>query len=311
VPGVSFSIPPTKLYQVDIDEYEIGKNYPVELGVVADAAAFCEALWAAIRDEPADAARRARWEGRIAELVVPWNARRAPGRTDRSLPLRISAVLDIVHDAVPDDTIVLTGAGHSQAQFLQEYTVRDASQVISPNGFSTMGFTVPGAIGARLAAPGRTVLGFAGDGDFLMTVQELAMAAQYGIDVTYVVVDNAGWQSIRDLQLDVYGEEHGFAAEFRTPGGEQVTPDLVAVARGFGVHAESAADEQELRTALGRAFASSGPTVIVVPVRREHPESAGPVSGWWDVPVPASLPDRRGAYEREVAAVRHDALKRG
>ena len=310
MPGVSFSIPPTKLFQVDIDEYEIGKNYPVELGVVADAAAFCEALWTAIRDEPPDEARRAAWEGCIAELVVPWNARLAPGRTDRTLPLRISAVLDIVHDAVPADTIVLTGAGHSQAQFLQEYTVGDASQVISPNGFSTMGFTVPGAIGARLAAPGRAVLGFAGDGDFLMTVQELAMAAQYGLDVIYVVVDNAGWQSIRDLQLDAYGEEHGFAAEFRTPAGVPITPDLVTIARGFGVQSEEATDERSLKAALGRALASGGPTVIVVPVRREYPESAGPVSGWWDVPVPASLTERRGAYEREVAAVRHDALKR-
>ena len=243
VPGVTFSIPPTKLYQVDIDEYEIGKNYPVELGVVADAKAFCEALWAIVARRASRRGGEAHWQGRIADLVVPWNAKLAPGRTDRSLPLRISAVLDIVHDAVPPDTIVLTGAGHSQAQFLQEYTVNDASQVISPNGFSTMGFTIPGAIGARLAAPDRPVLGFAGDGDFLMTVQELAMAVQYGLDVIYVVVDNAGWQSIRDLQMDVYGEEHGFAAEFRTPTGASITPDLVTVARGFGVKASEATDE--------------------------------------------------------------------
>ena len=310
VPGVTFSIPPTKLYQVDIDEYEIGKNYPVELGVLADANAFCEALWAEIQAEPADTARRSYWESQVADLVVPWNAKLAPGRTDRSTPLRISAVLDIVHDAVPPDTIMLTGAGHSQAQFLQEYTVNDASQVISPNGFSTMGFTVPGAIGAKLAAPERPVLGLAGDGDFLMTVQELAMAVQYGLDVTYVVVDNAGWQSIRDLQMDAYGEEHGFAAEFRDSAGESINPDLVAVAKGFGVHAEEATDEQALKSSIGRALASGGPTVIVVPVRREFPESAGPTSGWWDVPVPASLPERRGTYEREVAPVRRDAVKR-
>ncbi len=310
VPGVTFSIPPTKLYQVDIDEYEIGKNYPVELGVLADANAFCEALWAEIAAGPADTEKRAYWEGRIADLVVPWNKKLEPGRTDRTTPLRISAVLDIVHDAVPPDTIVLTGAGHSQAQFLQEYAVNDASQVISPNGFSTMGFTIPGAIGAKLAAPDRPVLGFAGDGDFLMTVQELAMAVQYGLDVIYVVVDNAGWQSIRDLQMDVYGEERGFAAEFRRPDGESISPDLVTVARGFGVQAEEATDEQALKGAIGRALALGGPTVIVVPVRREFPESAGPTSGWWDVPVPASLPKRRKTYEREVAPVRRDAVKR-
>jgi hypothetical protein len=71
-----------------------------------------------------------------------------------------------------------------------------------------------------------------------------------------------------------------------------------------------ATDEQALTAAIGRALASGGPTVIVVPVRREFPESAGPVSGWWDVPVPASLPERRGTYEREVAPVRRDAVKR-
>jgi acetolactate synthase-1/2/3 large subunit len=310
VPGVTFSIPPTKLYQVDIDEYEIGKNYPVELGVLADANAFCEALWREVEADPADTEKRLYWEGKVAELVVPWNKKLDPGRTDRTLPLRISAVLDIVHDAVPPDTIVLTGAGHSQAQFLQEYTVNDASQVISPNGFSTMGFTVPGAIGAKLAAPERPVLGFAGDGDFLMTVQELAMAAQYDLDVVYVVVDNAGWQSIRDLQLDVYGKERGFAAEFRDATGESITPDLVTVARGFGVQSEQATDERALTGAIGRALASGGPTVIVVPVRREFPESAGPVSGWWDVPVPSSLSKRRKAYEREVAPVRRDTVKR-
>ena len=94
-------------------------GHTVEQGVVADANAFCEALWAEIASEPADTEKRAHWEGKVADLVVPWNKKLEPGRTDRTLPLRISAVLDIVHGAVPPDTIVLTGAGHSQAQFLQ------------------------------------------------------------------------------------------------------------------------------------------------------------------------------------------------
>ena len=136
------------------------------------------------------------------------------------------------------------------------------------------------------------------------------MAVQYGLDVIYVVVDNAGWQSIRDLQMDAYGEDRGFAAEFRRDDGESISPDLVTVARGFGVQSEEATDAQALKGAIGRALALGGPTVIVVPVRREFPESAGPVSGWWDVPVPASLSKRRKTYEKEVAPVRRDAVKR-
>ena len=86
------------------------------------------------------------------------------------------------------------------------------------------------------------------------------MAAQYGLDVIYVVVDNAGWQSIRDLQLDAYGEEHGFAAEFRTPAGAPITPDLVAVARGFGVQA-GGGDRRagSSSAALGRALRRGRP----------------------------------------------------
>ena len=110
--------------------------------------------------------------------------------------------------------------------------------------------------------------------------------------------------------MDAYGEDHGFAAEFRDADGASVSPDLVAVAKGFGVQAVEATDEQALKSSIGRALASGGPTVIVVPVRREFPESAGPTSGWWDVPVPASMPERRGVYEQEVAPVRRDAVKR-
>jgi acetolactate synthase I/II/III large subunit len=309
VPGVSFSIPPTRLYQVDIDEYELGKNYPLELGVVADAAAFCDALWEAVADEPADLSRRQASEERVAGLMDAWRARTAPGRTDRTLPLRISALLDVLRGSLPDETIVVTSAGHPQAQFLQEYPVSGPLGSISSNGFSTMGFTIPGALGAKLAAPERPVVGFAGDGDFLMTVQELATAAQYAIPVVIVVADNGGWQSIRDLQMATYGEDRAFAAEFRSNGGTPVSPDLVAIARGFGLSAERASEPAEITAAIGRAFASGGPAVVEVPVRREYPESAGLVSGWWDVPVPASLQGRRRQYESEVSTVRRDVVR--
>ena len=307
-PGVTFSIPPTRLHQVDIDEYELGKNYPVTSGVVADAAAFCDALWALVQDEPPDVARRRDSEERVARLMGLWNARTAPGRTDRALPLRISALLDVLRGVLPDDAIVVTSAGHPQAQFLQEYPVTQSLGSISSNGFSTMGFTLPGALGAKLAAPDRPVIGLAGDGDFLMTVQELATAAQYSIPVVYIVANNAGWQSIRDLQRATYGDDRAMAAEFLTPSGKSIEPDLVAISRGFGIPAEQASDPDQIRTAVGRALASGGPAVIEVPVRREFPDSAGPTSGWWDVPVPASLDARRRQYESEVASVRHDPI---
>lgn len=309
VPGVTFSMPPTRLYQVDIDEYELGKNYALEMGVVADAAAFCEALWEIVSDEPADTSRRAASEARVARLMGRWRERTDPGRLDRGLPLRISALLDVLAGVLPRDSIVVTSAGHPQAQFLQEYPVEDWLGSISSNGFSTMGFTIPGALGARLAAPDRPVVGLAGDGDLLMTIQELATAAQYGLEVLFVVANNGAWQSIRDLQMATYGEDRAFAAEFVSLAGRPVEPDLVAIARGFGISAERASEPNEIGAAVGRALASGGPALVEIPVRRQYPESAGPVSGWWDVPVPVSLPERRPRYESEVSTVRRDAMR--
>ncbi len=108
---------------------------------------------------------------------------------------------------------------------------------LTTGGFRTMGWTVPAALGAKLAAPGRQVLGLVGDGDFIMTCQELATAVQYDIPVVYVVANNAGWIAIRDLQAAVYGEERALGAEFLR-NQEPFSPDLAALARGFGCYAE-------------------------------------------------------------------------
>jgi acetolactate synthase-1/2/3 large subunit len=146
------------------------------------------------------------------------------------------------------------------------------------------------------------VLGLVGDGDFLMTVQELATAVQYDLPVVYVVANNAGWIAIRDLQAAVYGESRAWGAEFCQglgPGGQPLTPDLAAVARAFGCHAERLSAPEEVRPALARAFASGRPAVVEVMVERAYPLSGSPAVGWWDVPVPAYLAELRARYERE------------
>ncbi len=112
------------------------------------------------------------------------------------------------------DAIVLTSSGNTQAQWFQEAMVYEPGTNLTTGGFSTMGWTVPATLGAKLAAPQRQVVGLVGDGDFLMTAQELATAVQYDIPVVYVVANNIGWIAIRDLQAAVYGEDRAVGAEF-------------------------------------------------------------------------------------------------
>ena len=138
-----------------------------------------------------------------------------------------------------------------------------------------------------------------GDGDFLMTVQELATAVQYNIPIVVTVVNNYGWQSIKDLQMAALGPERVYATEFRDRQGAPVSPDFTALARSFGAYAERVERPEEVRPALARAFAQGRPAVVEVIVNREQPYAGGTVAGWWDVPIPAYLEERRKKYERE------------
>ena len=299
--GVTYAIPPTRLVHIDLDPTEIGKNYPVEVGIVADARAGLAALleWFRANAAPRDYARGA-YFAHIQKLREDWLAQvRALASSDHTPPT-MSRLMAELRAFLDRDAIVVTSSGNTQAQWFQEVMVFEPKTNLTTGGFSTMGWTVPAALGAKLAAPERQVLGLMGDGDFLMTAQELATAVQYDIPIVYVVANNVGWIAIRDLQAAVYGEGRAVGAEF-LKGDSPISPDLTALARAFGCHAERVFAPGELRPALERAFAAGVPAVVEVLVERDYPLSGSPAVGWWDVPVPAYLTELRARYEQARA----------
>jgi acetolactate synthase-1/2/3 large subunit len=127
-------------------------------------------------------------------------------------------------------------------------------------------------------------------------MQELSFLSQYEVPVVVFVANNrAGWPS--RLQYDVLGAEYAFGNDF-VRRGEPYSPDFEAVAKAFGIDASTISQPGELAGALGRALASGKPALISVDVCREYPASGGETYGWWDVPIPAYMPERRAAYER-------------
>jgi len=296
--GVNFSIPPTALIQVDIDPAEIGKNYPVEVGIVGD----IKAALAALKKELASAGKRPGWKdapytAEIQNLKAKWGAEIAELRDSERVPVTMARFFKELRAFLDRDAILVTSAGHPQALAFQQFPVYEPRTFITSGGFSTMGFTLPGAIGAKLAAPHRQVVGVAGDGDFMMTMEELATAVQYEVPVVIAILNNCGWCSIRDLQMGRFGESRTLATEFRRPGGEPYTPNFAQVARAFGAYGERIERPEDIRPALERAFSSGKPAVVEVMVNQEPPYSGGPAVGWWDVPVPAYLTAQRRAYE--------------
>ncbi len=116
-----------------------------------------------------------------------------------------------------------------------------------------------------------------------------------------VVANNMGWQAITDLQLAAYGKDKSYATEFLNSKGKPYSPDFVAIAKAFGCHGAKVSRRLEIAPALKKAFSAKKPAVLEVRVNREFPYSGSPAVGWWDVPVPTYLKDKRERYEREKA----------
>jgi acetolactate synthase-1/2/3 large subunit len=167
-----------------------------------------------------------------------------------------------------------------------------------------MGFTVPAAIGAKLARPDRQVVGVAGDGDFLQTMQELAAAVMYDVPVLFVVLNNAGWISIKGGQLANFGR--AMVVDFLRKDGGVYSPQFAEVGRAFGLaHSERVDDPAEMGPAVQRALASGGPALLEVLVAREFPEAGLIKTGWWDVPVPEWHAQQRTAYQAGRSEEQH------
>ena len=295
--GISFAIPPTRLIHVDIEAAEIGKNYPAEVGIVGDLRPVLSQLEQALGGHKQP--DRSAFHAQIEALRQEWLASLAEFRDSDRVPVTISRALREIRAVLPREAIVASSSGNTQAQILQEFPFYLPRTNLTTGGFSTMGWSLPAALGAKLARPETPVVGIVGDGDFLMTIQELATAVQHEIPVVIVVMNNRSWKSIADLQQAVYGEERIYACDFARGDGKLVTPDFVRVAEGFGCWAKRVERPEEVGPALQQALAQGRPAVLEITVNRDFPYSGGRAVGWWDVPVPTYLGERRRSYEQE------------
>jgi acetolactate synthase I/II/III large subunit len=305
VPGKAFNMPPTRLIHIDIDPGEIGKNYPAEVEIVGDARAALSALCRSVEASE----RRRDWESseyarRIAAARKAWSDHLSAWADDSREPMMISSLLGRLRRFLRRDAIVVSSSGNTQAQILQEFPFYEPRTNITTGGFSTMGFAFPAGLGAKLAHPQRQAVAVVGDGDFLMSIQELATAVQHRLPVVVVVANNGGWIAIRDLQMSAYGPDRATAVDFLDAGGVDTGPHFADIARDFGAYGERITRCDEIEPALRRALDSGKTAVIEAMVSREYPYSGAPPCGWWDVPVPAYLAERRDEYERMRARER-------
>ncbi|MFX0029544.1 MAG: thiamine pyrophosphate-binding protein [Candidatus Hermodarchaeota archaeon] len=303
--GVSFSIPPTKLIHIDIDPHEIGKNYPVSVGIVGDAKACLIQILEELTDYSKDY-KNTDYFKEIQEEKDNWFKFLEENRHDSKVPVTISTVLKEIRTFFDKDAIIVTSSGNVQAQMLQELEFYKPKTCLTAGGFSTMGYSVPAAIGAKLGVidignPHQQVVALVGDGDFMMTISELSTAVQLGLEnIFFVVLNNHGWIAIKDLQQAAFGEDRGYGTAFEDKDGNTYSPDFSQIGKAFGCYAEQISKKEEIVPALERAAKSKKPAVIEIKVQREYPYTGSPAVGWWDVPIPEYLTEKRKQYEEEI-----------
>ena len=293
--GVSYSFPPAKLIHIDIDPQEIGKNYPAHAGIISNAKQAVAGLVAGLPD------RTPAREEYLAELVAKqaeWEAKQATRRDSSRFPFTSQRPLGALRKVLPRNGIVVVGSGNTQGAVKQSFPVYEPRTHMTSGGFSSMGWAVPAAIGAKLGAPDRVVVCLVGDGDFLMTLQEIAVTVTNDIPVVFIVQNNSGFISIRGGQRKQTSRQIG--SEFNLPDGEPYSPDFKAIGEAFGLRSWRVESDDELEDILRQAVESNKPALIEVPTDRD---AAGPwVPGWWDFPVPSYIEDERQVEYSEMRA---------
>lgn len=238
--------PQAKIIHIDIDPAELDKIKTAHVGIIADVG---EALSRLLPMVPENL--RKTWGDRINVLKTT-HPQPLPGLND---PRSHFGLIKMVAACLDDDAIITTDVGQHQMWVAQAYPLRRSRQWLTSGGLGTMGFGVPAAIGAALAAPDRTVVCFTGDGSILMNIQELVTAAEQRVNIKIVLMNNAVLGLVHQQQTLFYGQRL-FASEF------EVLPDFVAVAQALGIAAIDLDTAVNPCAALADVFARPGPCLI-------------------------------------------------
>jgi acetolactate synthase-1/2/3 large subunit len=284
LPGYSFTIPPTRLIHVDIDPDEIGRNYPVALGLMADVRTFLRQMLGALagrKNVDERAAARAKWLDAIAGYRKEWEAFVAPGFVDDASPINPQRAAHEIDKALPADAILVSDIGIHHNWLLQFCKPRRPDSLIGSMGFGPMGFGVAGVLGAKLAAPERPCVSVCGDGAFFMHASVLGTAVEYDIPVVWVVWNNYAYASIRGLQRGYLGGRE-LATDFKHPDtGLPYNPDFAAMARSAGVDGVRIDRAGDLGDAVRKAIATGRPYLIDAQISADRNPGG---AGVWELP---------------------------
>ncbi|RKS82086.1 acetolactate synthase large subunit [Haloarcula quadrata] len=246
--GVDSFAPDAEVIHVDIDPAEISKNVYADYPLIGDARNVLRQLFDAMPRAPDADKWRDQCQTWKDEYPMDYD-------TPDDEPLKPQYVVEQFSEMTPDDTIVCTGVGQHQMWASQFWEYTEPRTWVSSHGLGTMGYGVPAAIGAKLAAPDQEVVCFDGDGSFLMTVQGLSVAVREQLDITYVVLNNEAVGMVRQWQ-DGFYEGRRMASEYPW------IPQFDKLAEAFGARGFTLESYDNVEETIQEARDYDGPSVI-------------------------------------------------
>jgi thiamine pyrophosphate-dependent acetolactate synthase large subunit-like protein len=264
--------PGTAIVQVDVDSRDIGRVYPVAVGIQADARETLAALLEVLAQGRIGATSEA-WQGEIRELRARRQARLLGEAALDAVPVKPQRVYAELRRALPPGTIVALDAGAAPAYGYDRLQFVRPRTFLTPLDLGGLGFAFPAALGAKLGRPEAPALAIHGDGGFLMNAQELETAVRHGIAAVALVLNNNCWGSEKAYQRHFY--------QARYVGTDLGNPRFDRFAELFGARGYYVERPETIGDAVREALACGQPAVVEIPIDPD------------EFPVPATAARRR------------------
>jgi acetolactate synthase-1/2/3 large subunit len=244
-----------RLIQIDVDARNIGWTFPVEAGLVGDAAATLTQLMHLAAEQKLHSEG---WAASVAKIKAEEGSFTNPSGGSDAVPMLPQALVRVLNETVPANAIVTLDAGSNRVWSAHFYQTKQSGGLFSPAGNGGMGWGAPAAVAIKLVRPDQPVFSVAGDGGFAMTMNCLSTAVQYGAGVIFVVMNDSA------LGMVAAGQKG------RKVASEFVATDFARIAEGFGCRGFRVSSARDLASRVAEALVHSGPTVIDAQIDTEQ-----------------------------------------
>ena len=232
------------IIHIDVDPAEIGKNVGCDIPVVGDARLVLAQMLELVKPLPLDA-----WRAELVALKAAGDKPLAYG------PLvNPKHAIRLLSDMMDDQAVLVADVGQNQFWSARNFRIHGGRRFLCSGGFGTMGYSIPAGVGAKMAAPDRTVVSVMGDGSFQMSMYELGTIRANQVGLKLVLFNNGKLGMVRELQDNRYGEHYGVHLDG--------SPDFTALVAAYGFPVRRVETNEGLEAAFRDMLATDGPFFV-------------------------------------------------